>query len=214
MALAVNADSLSTWLPAALAAVDPPVCFDLRRADETRTAELLRDGSVTAAVTALGRACAGLRRACRWGRMRYRPRAAAGFVERWFARGRITRACRRLPWSVRSQRRVTGPIPATPIPATASATPSLCSWLDGVRRGGAPRTGLGHGAGSADGERDGLIEFDPEADRRGPLLAAVAIEFGGSLRVAVAVRARQKLVLRQSGGSKVSLGKLIQHKRC
>lgn len=86
LALAVNADSLSTWLPEALATVDPPVCFDLRRADETRTAELLRDGSVTAAVTALADPVPG----CTvhpLGSMRYRPRASAEFADRWFAGG-------------------------------------------------------------------------------------------------------------------------------
>lgn len=86
VALAVNADSLSTWLPAALAAVDPAVCFDLRRADETRTAELLRDGSVTAAVTALAVPVPGCS-ARPLGRMRYRPRATAAFIARWFSGG-------------------------------------------------------------------------------------------------------------------------------
>ena len=86
LALAVNADSLSTWLPAALAAVDPPVCFDLRRADETRTAELLRDGSVTAAVTALSdpvSGCTSVRSAaCATGHvLRFE------FAERWFSDG-------------------------------------------------------------------------------------------------------------------------------
>jgi LysR family transcriptional regulator (chromosome initiation inhibitor) len=86
VALAVNADSLSTWLPPALATVDPAVCFDLRRADETRTAELLRDGTVTAAVTALAEPLPGCSvRAL--GAMRYRPRAAPQFVERWFGAG-------------------------------------------------------------------------------------------------------------------------------
>ncbi len=86
VALAVNADSLSTWLPAALAAVDPPVCFDLRRADETRTAELLRDGSVAAAVTALSDPVPGCT-VRSLGSMRYRPRASAQFAERWFRDG-------------------------------------------------------------------------------------------------------------------------------
>lgn len=86
VALAVNADSLSTWLPGALTAVDPPVCFDLRRADETRTAELLRDGTVTAAVTALADPVPGCS-VRSLGRMRYRPRATAAFMERWFSAG-------------------------------------------------------------------------------------------------------------------------------
>ena len=45
VALAVNADSLATWFVAALAAAGPGLAFDIRRADQTRTAELLRDGT-------------------------------------------------------------------------------------------------------------------------------------------------------------------------
>jgi LysR family transcriptional regulator (chromosome initiation inhibitor) len=96
VAIAVNADSLSTWLPGALAAVDPPVIFDLRRADETRTVELLRDGSVIAAVTASADPVAG----CTvhpLGRMRYRPRASRAFLERWFAEGPTADALARAP---------------------------------------------------------------------------------------------------------------------
>jgi LysR family transcriptional regulator, chromosome initiation inhibitor len=96
IAMAVNADSLATWLPAALAAVDPPVVFDLRRADETRTLELLRDGSVIAAVTASADPVPG----CSvdpLGRMRYRPRASRAFVARWFSDGARSDALARAP---------------------------------------------------------------------------------------------------------------------
>jgi len=96
LALAVNADSLATWLLPALAAVDPPLAFDIRRADETRTAELLRDGSVIAAVTASARPVAG----CTvqpLGGMRYRPRASPAFVARWFASGVTVAALARAP---------------------------------------------------------------------------------------------------------------------
>lgn len=81
--LAVNADSLATWLLPALAGLADSLVFDLRREDETRTAELLRDGTVMAAVTASPVAVAG----CTvrpLGRMRYRPRAAPAFAARWF----------------------------------------------------------------------------------------------------------------------------------
>ena len=96
IALAVNADSMGTWLLAALAAVDPPLAFDLRRADETRTAELLRDGSVIAAVTASGDPVPG----CvvqPLGRMRYRPRASPAFAARWFPEGVTAAALARAP---------------------------------------------------------------------------------------------------------------------
>ena len=96
VAMAVNADSLATWLPAALAAVDPPVTFDLRRADETRTVELLRDGSVIAAVTASPDPVPG----CTvdpLGRMRYHPRASRAFLARWFSDGVTADALARAP---------------------------------------------------------------------------------------------------------------------
>lgn len=86
IALAVNADSLGTWFLSALSTVDPPLAFDLRRADETRTAELLRDGSVIAAVTASAEPVPG----CvvrPLGRMRYRPRASPAYAARWFPEG-------------------------------------------------------------------------------------------------------------------------------
>ena len=96
IALAVNADSLATWLPPALAAVDPPLAFDLRREDETRTAELLRDGTVVAAITASADPVPG----CAvqpLGRMRYRPRASPGFAARWFPEGATAAALARAP---------------------------------------------------------------------------------------------------------------------
>jgi LysR family transcriptional regulator, chromosome initiation inhibitor len=96
VAMAVNADSLATWLPPALADVDPPVSFDLRRADETRTVELLRDGSVVAAVTASAEPVPG----CTvdpLGRMRYRPRTSRAFAKRWFPDGVTADALARAP---------------------------------------------------------------------------------------------------------------------
>ena len=84
--LAVNADSLATWFVEALASAGPGVTFDLRRADQTRTAELLRDGTVMAAVTAAAEPVSGCA-VRRLGQMRYRPRASPAFVKRWFAEG-------------------------------------------------------------------------------------------------------------------------------
>ena len=91
IALAVNADSLATWLVPALTALDTPLVFDLRRADETKTAELLRDGTVMAAVTASPSPVPG----CTvepLGRMRYRPTASPEFAARWFADGATVHA--------------------------------------------------------------------------------------------------------------------------
>lgn len=86
--IAVNADSTATWFLDALAAVPPtvPVVFDLRRADQQRTAELLRSGDVLAAVTATREPVQGCSSEP-LGVMRYRAVASPGFVERWLGGG-------------------------------------------------------------------------------------------------------------------------------
>jgi LysR family transcriptional regulator, chromosome initiation inhibitor len=94
--LAVNADSLATWFVDALAAAGPGLTFDIRRADETRTAALLRDGTVMAAVTASAEAVTGCT-VRRLGRMRYRPRASAAFAAQWFGDGATAQALAAAP---------------------------------------------------------------------------------------------------------------------
>lgn len=81
VSIAVNADSLATWLLPVLTRVrhEPPLCFELRREDETRTASLLREGLVMAAVTSSPEAVTGCSvRAL--GRMRYLPVAQPDFA--------------------------------------------------------------------------------------------------------------------------------------
>lgn len=84
--LAVNADSLDTWLLPALAAAGTGLAFDLRRDDQELTVDLLRTGAVMAAITSVSTAVAGCS-VRRLGRMRYRACAAPSIVERWFAEG-------------------------------------------------------------------------------------------------------------------------------
>jgi LysR family transcriptional regulator, chromosome initiation inhibitor len=84
--LAVNADSLATWLLPALAALGPPLTFDLQRGDQARTLDLLRQGLVMAAVTSSPQPVPGCR-AQRLGRMRYRPMASPSFAAAWFPHG-------------------------------------------------------------------------------------------------------------------------------
>jgi len=93
LALAVNADSLSTWFPEVLVGLPDDVLVDVHRADQDRTADLLREGAVMAAVTADRRPVQG----CsveRLGAMRYHAVATPGFVARHLAAGaeRGTRA--------------------------------------------------------------------------------------------------------------------------
>jgi LysR family transcriptional regulator, chromosome initiation inhibitor len=84
--LAVNADSLATWFLPALAPVGNEITFDIRREDQERTSELLRQGTVMAAVTASSEAVPGCTIEA-LGRMRYRALASATFASRWFAGG-------------------------------------------------------------------------------------------------------------------------------
>jgi LysR family transcriptional regulator (chromosome initiation inhibitor) len=86
VSVAVNADSLATWFLKALTRVPDRerLCFELRREDETRTAELLREGLVMAAVTSSPEAVAGCS-VRTLGRMRYLAAANPEFVERWLA---------------------------------------------------------------------------------------------------------------------------------
>ena len=88
--IAVNADSLATWVLPALAPLAGEMAFDLRREDQQHTSALLRDGTVVAAVTAEPDPVPGCS-ATRLGSMRYRPMATAAFTARWFPDG-VTRA--------------------------------------------------------------------------------------------------------------------------
>ena len=94
--VAVNADSLATWLLPALAALDDDLLLDLHRADQDATAELLRDGSVLAAVTAAARPVPGCT-STRLGVLRYRPAAVPRFAQRWFPDGPTAPALARAP---------------------------------------------------------------------------------------------------------------------
>ncbi len=82
--VAVNADSLATWVLPALAALAPPVRVELHRADQDRTHLLLRDGTVMAAVTSRADPAPGCR-SVPLGRMRYRAMATPAVLERWFS---------------------------------------------------------------------------------------------------------------------------------
>jgi LysR family transcriptional regulator, chromosome initiation inhibitor len=94
--LAVNGDSLATWVLAALADLEPRVCFDFYREDEDHTHELLRAGTVMAAVTTAAKPLPGCR-TTRLGRMRYRPMASAAFLDRWFPAGVTAAELARVP---------------------------------------------------------------------------------------------------------------------
>lgn len=96
LVVAVNADSLATWVLPALAPLAGEICFHLRREDEGRTSELLRSGDAIAAISSDAEPVAG----CvvrQLGSMRYAPVATPEFADRWFPDGPSAQALRRAP---------------------------------------------------------------------------------------------------------------------
>lgn len=94
----INGDSLNTWAITALSRVDPElgICFEVHRADEGLSTELLRNGTVMAAVTSVAEPVQGCS-ARRLGTMRYRPMASPPFVRRWFPDGPTVAALAEAP---------------------------------------------------------------------------------------------------------------------
>ena len=85
VAIAVNADSMSTWFTTVLNRL-PKVLFDIRIEDQDHSARLLREGAVMGAVTTERSAVPG----CRvqpLGVMRYLPIASPAYVERHLSEG-------------------------------------------------------------------------------------------------------------------------------
>jgi LysR family transcriptional regulator, chromosome initiation inhibitor len=94
--IAVNADSMATWVLHALAPLGADVCFDLHREDQEHTNALLRAGTVMAAVTAEADPVPGCS-STRLGSMHYRPMATREFTRRWFPAGPSPEALARAP---------------------------------------------------------------------------------------------------------------------
>jgi LysR family transcriptional regulator, chromosome initiation inhibitor len=94
--IAVNADSLATWVLAALAPLAGEHTFDLHREDQQHTTALLRQGVVMAAITTDADPVPGCS-ATRLGAMRYRPMSSAAFAQRWFPDGVTVEALTRAP---------------------------------------------------------------------------------------------------------------------
>ncbi len=88
--VAVNADSLATWVLPALARVEG-VLFDIVVDDESVSADLLRRGEVSAAVSTPGPAIAGCESVA-LGSLPYRATAAPDFARRWFPDGATAQA--------------------------------------------------------------------------------------------------------------------------
>lgn len=83
--IAVNADSLATWAVPALAALEG-VLFDVVIDDQDHSADWLRRGEVSAAVTSVTSAVPGCDLVA-LGALRYVATASAAFARRWFPDG-------------------------------------------------------------------------------------------------------------------------------
>jgi LysR family transcriptional regulator (chromosome initiation inhibitor) len=86
--IAVNADSLATWLAPAIAAfaAERPVLMEVAVDDQDHTGEWLRSGAVVAAVTGIARPVSGCN-SRPLGAMRYVAAASPAFMQRYFADG-------------------------------------------------------------------------------------------------------------------------------
>lgn len=93
--LAVNADSLATWVVPALAQV-PDVLFDLVIDDQAYSQEWLKRGEVAAAVTSHPGPLQGCD-TLRLGTLRYHATASPAFVARWLAEGVSPQTLTRAP---------------------------------------------------------------------------------------------------------------------
>lgn len=194
--LAVNADSLSTWILAALERVSRrhPVVFEIHRDDQDHTAAWLAAGTVMAAVTSQPTPIPGCT-STPLGRVRYRPRAAPAFVERWFPGGADAASLAVAPVVVfdekddlqhlylrRASRKPLDP-PRHVVPASADFALAV-------------RLGLGWGM-LPDSQSEGTVVFDDirncdvplhwqQRNLRSPLLDAVAAEVVATARAALA----------------------------
>lgn len=83
--IAVNADSLATWVIPALAATEG-LLFDLVIDDQDVSQDWLRRGEVLAAITSHPGPLQGCE-TLSLGALRYRATASPGFMSRWFAQG-------------------------------------------------------------------------------------------------------------------------------
>lgn len=101
--VAVNADSLDTWIIPALSRLPDRVMLDLRREDQADTADLLRAGTVVAAITSDSTPVQGCR-VERLGSMTYHPAATPDFVDRWLPSSERSKALETAPVVVYDRR--------------------------------------------------------------------------------------------------------------
>ncbi|MGO2749641.1 MAG: LysR family transcriptional regulator ArgP [Pseudoclavibacter sp.] len=169
LSIAVNADSLATWLLPSLAPLSGQIAFDLHRADETQTTQLLRRGAVTAAITADPAPVQGCTSEM-LGAMRYLPMASPEFAERWLVDRDLRQALVDAPVVVFDradtlQDRYLRGLGVDPVVPPRHYVPSSVDFARAVR------LGFGWGLVPAIQVRDGdsLVEIDPGSSIDVPL---------------------------------------------
>jgi LysR family transcriptional regulator (chromosome initiation inhibitor) len=136
LAVVVNADSLATWFLPALTALpgDPAVSFEILQDDQDHTAELLRAGTVMAAVTAQPEPVQGCR-AERLGAMRYLPVAAPAVHERHFVDGFASAPMIVLNRKDRLQHRFLGTLTRRALDPPIHYIPAAGAFVEAIRLG-------------------------------------------------------------------------------
>ena len=137
--IAVNADSLATWVIPALAATTG-FLFDLVIADQDVAQDWLRRGEVVAAITSHPGPLQGCD-TIPLGALRYRATATPAFVAKWFPQGLTAQAIARAPalifsesdrlqtqWATR-ETGYTGPLPAHRIASSEGFVTACCTGL-------------------------------------------------------------------------------------
>lgn len=162
--IAVNSDSLGTWVLPALAPLADEIVFDLHREDQDHSADLLREGAVVAAITTAARPVQGCT-SHRLGVLRYRPMVAAHRVADLLPDGPTPAALAAAPLVVFDRKddlqdRYLRGRGADPMLAPRHHVPASADFALAVR------LGLGWGmlpeADARAGEADGtLVDLDP-----------------------------------------------------
>lgn len=136
--VAVNSDSLATWFIPAMAA-SAPLLFDLVLDNQDHTADWLRRGEVSAAVTVHAKPIPGCR-LVPLGHLTYVATATPAFAARWFANGVDAASLARAPsltFDTKDdlQRRWTEQLCGEQVPSPSHYIPSTQAFLDGALAG-------------------------------------------------------------------------------
>jgi len=199
--IAVNADSMASWILPALAraAERLPIVLDLHREDQDHTAELLGSGTVMAAVTSQATPVPGCT-VTPLGRIRYHPAATRAFVAAWFPDGPTADALAHAPLvdfdrADELQSRYLRAVSRRRLDPPRHRVPASADFADAVALG----LGLGMLPDSQLEARNGVVDFDPshaidvplywqQWNLRSPLLDAVADEVLAEARRALSER--------------------------